>query len=75
MAKRQYENKLFPIGNFYRTHKLWTNEEYTSLDRLKCFLGIHVTEFRLFGITEHCACCGWYHNTTVKHRIRHLLQS
>lgn len=68
-----YENPLFPVGNFYRTHKLWTNEKYTDLDRLNCFFGQHVTEFFLAGITPHCACCNYHHNTTFAMRLRYLL--
>jgi hypothetical protein len=67
-----YENTLFPVGNFYRTHKLWSNERYTDVDRLKCFFGIHPKEFVNHGITPHCACCGWYHTTTLSTRLNYL---
>jgi hypothetical protein len=68
----KYVNDLFPVGNFYRTHKMWDGEKYSVKDHLMCFLGKHVKEFRLFGITNHCACCGYYHNTTLKQRLNYL---
>ncbi len=67
----KYENTLFPVGNFFRTHKLWNGEKFSRLDKALCFFGIHPIYFFTAGITEHCACCRWYHSTTLAVRLRY----
>lgn len=69
----RYENKLFPVGHFLHTHRVWTNERYTTWDKIKCFFGHHAIEFFLAGNTEHCACCHYYHNVTFRQRLRYAL--
>ena len=69
----KYINELFPEGNFYRTHKAWTNEKFSALQKRRCFLGFHSMYFVLCGNTPHCACCMWHHNTTLRIRLRYLM--
>lgn len=68
---QKYVNTRFPDGSFFRTHKLHTTEKYDEWDKVLCFFGLHVDEFVMFGITPHCACCNWYHNTTLAQRIHY----
>jgi hypothetical protein len=70
----RYINELFPEGSFCRTHRLWDGKiKFGLWDRIKCFFGFHPIDFWVAGGAEHCASCNWYHNTTLRQRLRAVM--